>query len=206
MTPPTSAAVQQSDIVGLNFCHSFLSVSKQCYELAIAHVYDRRFHFEDKPERCLAFLKDHQAPEHKQLAIMLRYSSQTDPTVWRQLFEALLADKEAINELTVEISSEFWSSSIWRATCYPETLISWKGWNGVWAQQLTDPKDTEKSPLELVARLPGSRLHDGKVPKKAEDVKFFLDIKGAQGFPSREAFVDEVQMKLRMRMLGVGEA
>ncbi|PPJ51704.1 hypothetical protein CBER1_08737 [Cercospora berteroae] len=201
----SKTAGEQADHSSFHFCLPFLRVSKQCYELGIRHIYDRRLYFDDKPERCVAFLQDHQSPEHKCLAITLRYSSQTDPAAWRRLFDMLFDDKDAINELTVEISSEFWSSSIWRGKCWPETLIGWKGWNGVWQPLLSDPKDSERSFLEAVARLPGSRLQSGKVPKKAEDVRFFLAIKGADGFPSREAFVDEVQMKLRMRMLGVAE-
>ncbi|KAM3422826.1 hypothetical protein BST61_g308 [Cercospora zeina] len=201
----TSSNGELQQDLRLHFCLPFLGVSKQCYELGVRHIYDRRLYFDDKPERCVAFLQDHRSPEHKCLAISLRYSSQTDPAAWRKLFDMLLANKDAINELTVDISSEFWSSSIWRGKCWPETLMGWKGWNGVWQSLLSDPRDSERSFLEVVARLPGARLQSGKVPKKAEDVRFFLTIQGAQGFPSREAFVDEVQMKLRMRMLAVAE-
>ncbi|KAI5367888.1 hypothetical protein Slin15195_G030220 [Septoria linicola] len=206
-TAITSAGdAQQHETFRLGFCLPFLLVSKRCYQLAIPHIYDRRLYFDDKPERCIAFLKDHQAPEHKMLAIALRYSSQTNPDAWRQLLEALLNDKEAINELTVELSSEFWSSSIWRGKCWPESLIGWKGWNGMWQQQApNEPKHRENSFLELVAKLPGSRLQSGQVPRKAEDVRFFFEIQRAKGSPSREAFVDEVQMKLRIRMLAMKE-
>lgn len=190
------------DAFRLNFCTALLLVSKDMYNLAIGYIYDRCFYF-DRPERCLAFLHDHQASEHGMLSIVLQYSSQTDPAAWRRLFDILVDGKELINELTLELSSEIWNSTPWKRQDRAESFLSWQGWANMW--QVTDPKDKEQTFLQHVARIPGSRLNVGRRIAKAEDVRFFLRIQGSKGFPSREALCDDLQLLMRQKMLQQGE-
>jgi hypothetical protein len=132
----------------------------------------------------------------------VQYSSQTNPTAWRHLFDTLVSKPYVLNELTVEISAEFWDTSVWRQQYPPEAVMLWKGWMSMW--RLSDPLDTERGLLEHVVRIPGSRLTSKKrAPTKAEDVEGFLQIQGTKGHPFREAFVDELQMLMRQKMLAI---
>ncbi|KXT06646.1 hypothetical protein AC578_8507 [Pseudocercospora eumusae] len=187
--------VKQGD-APLNFCLALLLTSRQFYQLAVPYIYDRGFTFESA-ERCLAFLHDHQKVEHQLSGIQLKYTSQTNPAAWRRLFNVIVHERRDIKEFVLKIGADFWDTEQSRRPA--QEAVSWRGWTNGWTLEHT--LDGQRTFLQHVARLPGRRLSTARVPTRAEDVRFFLRIAGSQGIPDREAFVDELQFRLRQMML-----
>ena len=115
----------------LEICVQFIRVNRRCFDMAVKHVYDRRFCFANSVESCLAFLHDHRREPYRVSRLEVTYVPQTNsrysdpgtlPASWRRLFKGLVHERADLGELTLALHDNFWSSAPWRRGA---GVISW---------------------------------------------------------------------------------
>ena len=108
----------------LSILSCLLYVNRACFDLAVKHIYDRRFCFYDNADSCIAFLHDHRREPYRISKLEIQYVPQTHswrsypwtlPASWRRLFNVLVHERPDLEQLVLKIHDDFWDVAPWRS-------------------------------------------------------------------------------------------